>query len=121
MLRFGSLTAGVAWLSGDELFLPEPMIDLGVIQPGELVTAKLPVVNLARHPVTILGADSGCSCTVVSGLPVTIPAGMRFNLPVRVTPFANSTGDFSQGILIFSDSKPEELNAQVRATVVSNQ
>jgi len=89
---FGSLAAGLAFLAGETLYLPQPEIDVGDVAPGETVVVQIPVQNLTASPLTILGAETDCSCVVASGLPIVIGKRLVGFVSVRVA-VASRGGD----------------------------
>lgn len=56
---------------------------------GDVVVAEFAVKNVSSGPVKLLGAQSGCSCTVSEGLPLSLDPGQvgKIRLRVNVRPF----------------------------------
>lgn len=67
---FGSINRALAALHGDEVIIE------AVLRPDDNPSAPQPlsivVANLSSNELTILGAESDCDCTTLSGLPVKI-------------------------------------------------
>jgi hypothetical protein len=84
LFQYGSLGAALAHLRGDPLVPDSYSKSVGDIREGVNVSFRL--TNTTRKPIELLGANTSCTCTVVSGLPVTIPAGGAYLLGVTVNP-----------------------------------
>jgi hypothetical protein len=70
---------------------------------GDLITAMFRVTNPRKEPIKILGASTSCSCTVVDGLPVSLPPGnfgmirlrIKVGVPDNAGKFVTSTQLFT--------------------------
>lgn len=73
--RFGSVSAGLAYLRGARFFVDEPIKKLESGPVETLVPLCYSLTNLTGHPVRLLGVTTTCTCTEVEKLPGTIGAG----------------------------------------------
>ena len=81
--RFGSVSAGLAYVRGARFFVDEPIkvLESGPVATLEPVCYRL--TNLTGHPIGLLGVTTTCTCTEVTELPRTIGAGET--IAVRAT------------------------------------
>jgi hypothetical protein len=82
--QYGSITVALADSRGDPLAIVGQELDLGTRDPGEVAEQSIIIVNLTNQPIQIAMAESRCRCATFPELPVTIPAGERFAMPVKV-------------------------------------
>lgn len=90
--RFGSITAGIAWLNGESLVSGTSVATFDKLDPGATYSTSFRLQNLTAKPVTLLGADTGCSCLSVKELPLVIPPYSRHELTVAIRPDASDAG-----------------------------
>ena len=69
-----------------QLTVDEPNPSLGVVDPKKTYFVTFKLTNRGKEPMRILGAAPMCTCTVPSGLPMTIPAGETRSLKVKYYP-----------------------------------
>ena len=66
---FGSVQAALAWANGHSVFVSPPVAELEV-EAGKTIPILFHIQKLSSQPVRVVGATPGCSCVVVSGLPL---------------------------------------------------
>jgi hypothetical protein len=88
---YGSLSATLAKLRGDELDAPG-YLDFGEATQGEVVVSRASITNYSPLPYKLIGGTSDCSCVTTSEMPLTIPANesvsmlIKFKVPAGSTP-----------------------------------
>jgi len=68
-LRFGSISAGLAYLRGYRVFAERDTVWAGEVAAGTEATVAFQLRNLASSPVRVLGAKSDCACLALDDLP----------------------------------------------------
>ena len=117
VIGYGSVSNGIAYLSGRSLLIDEEVIDLGVVRPNARARAAVVVRNLGRAEVRLLGSRSSCTCTVLAGLPRLLPprSAARFEVEVRVPDRAMSV---DSAVEIFADHPTiRSVSTRIIATV----
>jgi hypothetical protein len=110
---YGSITAGLARLRGEQLVLVPATLDAGAGAPNERRQCRLQIVNLSNRHVNILGAQSTCGCVVVEDqLPFRLAAGESKEISITVT-FVGPQTELLQSVTVYSD-----LSGAVSATAV---
>ena len=99
----GSLDAAVARLRGQSLDVTPSTLDFGTGKPGEVLTVPLTVRNYSSHPVRLIGGTSDCSCLTTGDMPVTIPAGERVTISVKLKVPAATAGELNRSVEVFTD------------------
>ncbi len=82
--QFGSVSAGLARLRGDQLLLDAYSKSFGSLEGGRVGTVEFNLLNKASRPVTVLGARSRCTCAAVRDLPMVVPSGQRRAITIVV-------------------------------------
>jgi hypothetical protein len=83
--RFGSVQAALDyWLRGETLFVDANEKSLGVVAPGDTVTASFKLTNRGQNSIRILGCASGCTCATPKDLPFALRASETKEFAVRV-------------------------------------
>jgi hypothetical protein len=119
VLQFGSVTATIAWLQGYAICPDASAKDLGTIQAGVKHSAAFRLRNLASQPVTVIGAEASCYCTVVGSLPLTIPPGEEREVAVFVLVGDYAVGtSFEQSVELILDTPGPPPVLTVSAQVV---
>jgi hypothetical protein len=81
---FGSLPVALRYLRGERLIAEPTRIHLNHLSAEVPTEALVEVRNYNLRAVQLLGATTQCTCVFARDLPVTIPAGRRFRLPIQV-------------------------------------
>ena len=110
-LRFGRISAALGFLRGQHIVATESEKSLGEIQPGETRDVLFDVTNTTTRPLTLIGATTTCSCTVVENLPLTIPGASEQTVRVRVR-IREKDGPWSEKLQLLTDD-----SAQPRLTL----
>jgi hypothetical protein len=69
---FGSAAAAVAWLGGDRLLVVNPRVTFSAGRVDEHRELVFVIRNVTGSTVTIIGANSNCTCVASKDLPKTI-------------------------------------------------
>jgi hypothetical protein len=118
VVTFGAVEDGLAFLSGQSLYVRQPVINIGEVPAGQRITIEIPVQNLTAEPLTVLGARTDCSCAVASGLPLTIAPRSHAALQVHLTPSPREAGEeLERHIELYSDHSSESLWVLLQGTV----
>ncbi len=82
--RFGSVGNSIAFLKGETVHVgnPSQTINVKPRQPFEVI---YDVVNLSNAPIKIIGAQSSCTCTSISELPMTLAPHQTKTFKVNVS------------------------------------
>ncbi len=103
-VAFGSIRAGLNWLHGRHLFLENPVGEAWISSEyaEKPVQLEFKVVNSSPKDVAIIGASSTCSCSIVNGLPLRVPAhGTAYGV---LTVHLSSPGEGRSGTIdLFTD------------------
>ena len=110
--RFGSFAGGVAFISGQRTILDREVLGLGSVRQGSSRTFRVSVRNLNSWDVKLLGANYSCTCSSLSGLPSTIPAGSMITLIAKINP-RKKIGKLNESIVIFTDD-PASRTLEIR-------
>jgi dolichol-phosphate mannosyltransferase len=84
VLWFGSLDAGVGYLSGETVLVDRVAKFGGRLTPGSMAEGEWRLKNVSRKTVRILGARNSCRCVVVEDLPLSIEPGTVQTIRFRV-------------------------------------
>lgn len=118
LARFGSITQGIAYVSGARLLADRPSRSFGRVAKDSNPELNFVVQNRSDHAISVLGAKVTCVCFVVDSLPVKIPAGVRRTVRVRVFT-AGKTGEISGQVRLICDDPAERpITLSVRGTVL---
>jgi hypothetical protein len=119
---FSSPQEAIAFLGGDRVTLGQSIIDLGAGQNGEWKTAQVVVHNRSAQPIQIVGGHSNCTCAVAEDLPITIGAGEKAQVPVRIQYPASSSGEFWKEVQLLTDNSAQgSLEVILSGRVVPDQ
>ena len=118
VLWFGGTGQFLAFVNGQPLYLSPRQIDLGPREAGTETTAIFKMTNLASREISIVGARTGCDCTLPEELPIIIPPGktVDLNVGVRLPRFESS---YDQTV-VFMVAEPSRLGmhaVRITATI----
>lgn len=85
IISFGSMRAGKAWLSGLRIFVENPRVEQKFEASESFKEIKFQIRNLSRQPISILGSNSSCTCTLIQELPGLIPVGGSIFIAAIIT------------------------------------
>jgi hypothetical protein len=103
VLLFGSTSAALAFLDGERLLVDSRSKSFGTVDPGLDQSVRFSLTNWTGQPVTIVGFQASCSCTMATDLPLSIPDGGTRFVSVAVKT-AKLTGDFVATVRLFTDA-----------------
>jgi len=112
--RFGFALAGVAYLTGEPIYLDRETVDVGKVAPHSDQSAIIHIVNLTDSDIRLVGSRSSCTCTFLGELPATLEARGTMPLRVQIHPKPGK-GRFEETIDIFTDH-PTKKWARLRVT-----
>jgi len=69
--RFGSVGNSIAFLRGETVHVGNPSQTI-IVKPHQPFEVNYDMVNLSNAPIKIIGAQSSCTCTSISALPMTL-------------------------------------------------
>lgn len=78
-------------------------IDLGVLEAGAKKDVVISLRNVSDKPVTVVGAKTSCTCSLVKGLPIEIGAGKSAEVLLSVIP--PSKNEFEGSVIYYSNNK----------------
>lgn len=78
-------------------------IDLGVMEVEARKEVAISLRNVSDNPVTILGARTNCTCSLVKGLPVVIEAGGLVEVVLSIVPPARS--QFEGHVFLYTSNR----------------
>jgi hypothetical protein len=101
--KYGSITAGNAYLRGEPLLLMPQTLDVGTELEKQQRTYRLELVNLSEGSIRILGVKPSCNCIAVEDeLPIEIPGRGSHFLTLTVN-FVGKLDQFQHSVVAFSD------------------
>ena len=116
--RFGTISAGLAYLSGNRVLLSTNAIALGQVTEGTKVSATLSVSNAGNHVVKVLGGHGSCSCMILTGLPFDLAPGESHSLAIEVDT-KNKQGDLDLSVDLFTNDRNQPyVRFQVGGSVI---
>ena len=110
--RFGSISAGIAYLSGEPIYLDRETLDFGKVGPHTDQSAVIKLLNLTDSELRLVGSQSSCSCTFLDSLPATLHPRERKAFRIKVHPRPGSDR-FEETIDIFTNH-PARNRVRVR-------
>lgn len=99
---FGSVAAAVAYFRGERVSVQPRLVEVGEGVPGEQRTVTVELANWTDKPVRLIGGTTGCSCTVLNDLPLTIPAKEVGAVSVRIS-LSGKPGVFTRKVAFLVD------------------
>lgn len=120
LVEFGSLRAVVGYVQGYAVVPDSFSRDLGPIRVREKTPVQFRLTNVSGASVKVLGANTTCTCMLVSELPMVIDPGHVADFSINVRPGPSNVGKpFSHDVELYLDapSVPVVLtiSAEVRA------
>ncbi len=94
-VRYGSVALALADARGEALVVEPADPSFGEVNPAAEVSRPVTLHNLSNEPVTVILARTDCNCAEIDGLPLTVPAGGRGQVGVRVR-VPSTPGGFSR-------------------------
>lgn len=98
--RYGTVIAATHALRGDPIICDR--YTTTVAPGGQKQICEFRLTNRSARAIRLLGAQTTCTCVVVTGLPRSLAAGELLVLQVRVRPDGRDPS-FSTSIRIFTD------------------
>ena len=121
VLRYGSLTAAIAYLQGYPVAVDTYSKSLGEIRVGEPACSAFALSNLIGKPVTIVGVKTSCGCMTASDLPLTIGAGADGDFTLIVEPRERDIGsECRHTALLYLDVPSPPIVLEVTGNVVAS-
>lgn len=103
--RYGSVTAALADARGDLVAAVPGVVDAGLTEPDGQVERTITLHNLSAAPVHVYAARANCNCADIDGLPLTVDAGGKSVVTIRVR-LPHSPGSFARkGVFLTSAGK----------------
>jgi hypothetical protein len=102
-LKYDSLHLAIARLGGEHLTVDEPYLDLGSVNPGDVVERSIVVRNWSGGSVRIIGVSESCACDLPTQLPAAVPPSGLLAMPVRMAVPRSGTGMFVQPMYLWTD------------------
>lgn len=104
--KFGTVAGFVAFVNGSCLLVDRPGQTIGVVRPGQEVQVEYSLRNLSDRRVTVLGAQSSCTCARIEALPFSMAPRESATLRVTIKAPRNAP-HFAGSISLFTDH-PEQ-------------
>jgi len=103
LVRFGGVSAGLTYLSGERVFVVPANVRLGSIAKDDQRIIRLSLQNQSDRSIRILGQETSCSCSVVGGLPDVLPAGSTCPLDLKINTIRKEVGKLDVVLKVFTD------------------
>ena len=103
LARFGSVHSGLAYLSGERVFVDPSTIRVGVIAKDDQRVVRLTLQNQSDRAIRVLGQEASCSCSVVGGLPEVLPARSTCPLDLKINTIRKEVGKLDVVLKLFTD------------------
>jgi hypothetical protein len=84
IIRFGSIAAALSWAGGKRILVDAPVKSFGEVALGATASLNYTLRNETSHRITIQGAQSSCSCTVVDDVPCVIEPGASRTIGLKI-------------------------------------
>lgn len=116
---FGGVQAGLACLAGQEVYVARRSIALGELAVGRTVTVEIKVQSLSATALTLLGAQTDCSCVATAGLPLELSPRSSGIVSVYVTPYPRDAGHpFARQVELLSERIPNRVSVELTGVVL---
>jgi hypothetical protein len=94
-----------------------PMLDFGIVPPGQESVGSVRLVNAGSEPLTILAVQPTCKCTAINDLEGrVIPAGESIELEAKLDA-VNAPGSRSASVRVLVDGYTEPVTVQLKSAV----
>ncbi len=104
------------YLLGHRLFVTPMQLELGEQPAASVIGRSVNVLNLTGTNVTLLGAQTACSCVTLDKLPLVIPSGKTAQLNFEVG-LPKEIGPFEQRVKYHMDrGHPSHFSVLITAT-----
>ncbi len=114
-LRFGSISAALDSLRGRLVHVDERDKSISGVRAGSQVVVSYALTNISERPVSLIGASSSCSCTVVQDPPMTLASSETGTVSVRIST-SEDKPTLSGTIRLFTD-EPRSPEIALKHTV----
>jgi uncharacterized protein (DUF58 family) len=102
-LRFGSLSAAVAYMSGERLLVTPQTLELEALREDERREVRFELTNLSDRVARIQGASTSCGCILVKqAFPFDLAPGECRPLTLTVHS-AGNTDELHHSLTLYSD------------------
>jgi len=75
----------ISYLNGGQVIVDKQNRSLMNVEPNAVCTLEYQVANQTPHRLTVIGAKTSCSCTVVDDLPLIIEAFEKKSVSIKIT------------------------------------
>jgi len=117
-LGFGSIGLAIGYLAGERLMLDGRNKSFGELSPGKKCSIVFHVTNRADRAITLLGAETFCTCLLVENLPRRLRVGETYSLQFELRA-GSSSGEISQQIRLYTDySMQSTIHLSIRGRVL---
>lgn len=110
---------GVASFFNGPLVIKSPVKSIGVVGESENSVVETSLTNASKTTmIRILGAQTSCACTTLTGLPMNLLPGETRTLSINVDT-TRKNGEFEENIRLFTDNPISKVvNLKIVGTVL---
>lgn len=117
-VHLGSWADACAYWQGYALTADPACKSVGTMVPGEKKQVVFTVRNVSSEPVTIVGAQTNCSCLLTNALPLRLAARERGELVLEVALGSRAVaGPFSPEAILITDADGPRLVLKVTGDI----
>lgn len=109
--------AGVFFANGPLVFRSKT--SMGILEQGQRYKVRVPVTNVSRRPIKIIGAQTSCTCTTLTGLPLSLQPQEKQVLEIGVSTFGKNGALTARVELFTDDPTKQNIALQLAGTVVA--
>lgn len=114
-LRLGPACQLVADFTGHKVWVDPMVLDVGVCGSGARISDSVIVRNFWDYPVEVVGSQVSCTCTVTSGLPLTIGNSKSGRIPLEIQlPAAKTPRRFEERVILLVSERGALKRLEVR-------
>lgn len=96
----------VAKLTGNEIWVDDPNVELGVVPADGKLSKAVRVRNYSNNKVEIVGASVSCGCTSVRGLPLQLDQSEVAEIPLDIDLASRrESGKFTERVVLIVNSQ----------------
>jgi hypothetical protein len=102
---FGSLHVFRSWISGQSVYIKQPILQLRQQPSGKIVEVQLTIQNRGSKAISILHLPDTCSCIAQERLPILIPSGQSHQTTLLYLVPGKRAGPLCQSLQSNDDSQ----------------
>lgn len=114
---YGSLRAARSVLAGQPIFVVPAQLDLGSVQADTEIPLTVTLYNETAAPISVLGVNDCCHCSLVSDAPVSVPAHGQRVLELLYAAYGVVGKAFHYSIPVITSSNENQAFVEIKGVV----